>query len=167
MLKKLAVLLVLLGVAFALMMLTTRHTSFAVVDSLAVARPPEVVWAVLTEIEQWPQWWPGVQEARIAPAWQAGATMEILLKGNPDRSPATLETVAPGRQLAWRRPGVLGSIVRTTLGLEPQAEGTRVVLESAIVGPQAFLARFTGEEEFSRYHRQVLLSLQQQSAGRP
>jgi hypothetical protein len=34
-----------------------------------------------------------------------------------------------------------------------------VTLESSIRGPQAFLARFTGDEEFGKYHHRVLAAL--------
>ena len=118
------------------------YYAFAVADSLAVAYPPGAVWTVLTGVEQWPQWWPGVQGAKVDPALQVGATLTLLLAGNADRSPATVEAVTPARHLVWRRPGVLGSTVRTTLRLEPQGGGALVALESAIVGPQALLASY-------------------------
>lgn len=159
MLKKVVVLLAALGGAFAIMMLTTRGTSFAVGTSLAVDQAPAAVWTALTAVEQWPRWWPGMEEAKVSPGWQPGAALTVVLKGNAEKSPATVEVVTAGRELAWRRPGVLGSTTRTTVKLDPAADGTLVSLESSIVGPQAFLAKFTGREEFVRYNRMVLEGL--------
>jgi hypothetical protein len=43
--------------------------------------------------------------------------------------------------------------------LEAATDGTRISLKSFIKGPQAFLAGFTGKEEFARYHEAVLVAL--------
>lgn len=158
MLKKLAVIFVLLGVGFVIMMLTTRNSSFAVSHDRTIARPSADVWRVLTDVDRWPQWWPGVQTARLS-AWQSGEELELVFKGNPGADPARVEFFLEGKTLAWSRKGVLGSRTGTEIALETVSGGCRVSIVDTIYGPQAFLARFTGEEAFSKYHNLLLENL--------
>ncbi len=159
MLKKITVLAVLLVLAFGVMMLTTRSSSFVVVNSLGIGHPSEKIWLVLTNVEDWPRWWPGVQEARLPQGWQKGALFHLILKGTPEKDQARIVAVEPNKELVWARSGVLGSSSRTSLRLVRMSGGTEVFLESSITGPQAFLARITGKDEFGRYHDKVLEAL--------
>lgn len=159
MLKKVAVLAVFLGMAFGIMMLSTSEKTFEVENSLAIGRPASEIWPVLTDVERWQTWWPGMQKARLQPGWKEGAPLELILKGTPEKKAARVETVTAEKELTWVRCGVLKSVTRTSLRLEPVAGGTRVSLKSFIQGPQAFLAGFTGKEEFARYHEAVLAGL--------
>ncbi len=156
MLKKLVVLLLALGIAFGVMMATTRSSTFDVSDSLNIGQTPETIWQALTAVEQWPGWWPGVQEARLEPGLQQGAALHLILKGTPERQPAHVAGVVAPHRFAWSRPGVLGSSTMTEVRIEPTGGGALVSISSRILGPQAFMARFTGKEEFSKYHRLVL-----------
>jgi hypothetical protein len=47
----------------------------------------------------------------------------------------------------------------TTLRIEARTSGTLVAITTAVRGPPAFLARFTGREAFADYHQRVLASL--------
>ncbi len=158
MLKKLAVILVLLGVGFVIMMLTTRNTTMAVRHDQTIARPAAEVWKVLIDVEGWSQWWPGVKAARLS-QWQDQAELELVFKGNPGAEPARVGRVVEGETLSWERKGVLGSMTGTELTLEAISGGCRVTIVDTIYGPQAFLARFTGEEAFSKYHQLFLKNL--------
>lgn len=168
MLKKVAVLTGLLVMAFGVMMMTAGDRTFEVQNAVTINRPAVEIWPVLTEVEKWPAWWPGVQEARLSPGWRRGASLHLALKGTPEKKPATVDMVVDEREITWERPGILGSVTRTSVFLEPAPDGTRIKLMSFIEGPQAFLAAFTGREEFARYHEAVLGSLKarlQQSEG--
>jgi uncharacterized protein YndB with AHSA1/START domain len=160
MLKKATILAVFLAAAFAVMMLANREKEFSVGNSCLVDQPAGDLWQVLTAVELWPRWWPGMQKSSLSPSLRKGATLELVLRGNPQTTPARIESVVPERELAWSRGGVLGSLSRTTLSLKPVPGGTQVAIESRIHGPQAFLAGFTGREEFSRYHERVLAGLE-------
>jgi uncharacterized protein YndB with AHSA1/START domain len=159
MLKKVAVLAGILVVAFGAVMVTADDRTFEVKNALIIDRPSAELWPVLTDVEKWPEWWPGVQEARLAQGWRRGARLDLVLKGTPEKEPARIERVVPEREIVWERPGILGSLTRTSVLLEPVPGGTRISLMSFIEGPQALLADFTGKEEFARYHEAVLASL--------
>ena len=158
MIKKLAVMLVLLGVGFVIMMLTTRNSSFSVSHDQTIARPSAEVWNVLTDVDRWSQWWPGVKTASL-PVWQGGAVLELVFKGNPGADPARVERVVDGANIAWSRKGVLGSMTGTEVKVETASGGCRVIIVETIFGPQAFLARFTGEDAFTKYHNLLLNNL--------
>lgn len=162
MLKKMAVLAAILGIAFVVMMLTTRSTTFTGSHTETFEQPASRVWQVLTEVDRWSSWWPGMQEARISPALEEGAELTLILKGTPEKSPATVESLTPGRKMAWVRSGILGSTTRTTWQLEEQEGRALVTLETFIRGPQAFLANFTGKKQFAAYHEQAVSALRQQ-----
>ncbi len=167
MLKKMLILVTLLVVAFAVMMLTTRSTTFTVGNTLAIEQPAPFIWQALVAVERWPSWWPGMEASALAPGWQEGAVLNLTLKGTPETSAARVVSVLPETELAWEREGVLGSVTATTLRLEPVSGAVLVTLESTIRGPQAFLARFTGEEQFGKYHQRVLAALSVHLKERP
>ena len=155
MLKKLAVLLTLVLIAFGVMMATTGQSFFSVEDSIIIETPLEQTWDFLAAVSAWPQWWPGVEAARVVPGLRAGARFELILRGVA-APPPTIESLVRHKQLSWIRDGVLGSSTRTGLRLSAHQHGTEVTLSSTIRGPQAFLARLTGRQNFESYHRQVL-----------
>ena len=159
MLKKLAVLALVLGTAFAVLLLTARESTFCAEESLAIARPSEVIWEALSAVDQWPRWWPGMEHASLAGEMEEGAVIELSLKGNPHQEPALLVTFIPQREMAWERSGILGSFSRTRLRLLPGEGGTVVTLESRIHGPQAVFARYAGRKDFDNYHESVLTAL--------
>jgi uncharacterized protein YndB with AHSA1/START domain len=158
-LRKTAVLALVLIAGFGLLMLAGRKATFVVETSGGVGRSVPLVWQTLTEVETWPKWWPGVRRAALPFGWRKGAALDLILAGNPDREPARVVAVVPGWELSWARPGALASQTRTTLRLESARGGSRVTVASFIVGPQAFLARFTGRDAFVRYHRSIILHL--------
>jgi hypothetical protein len=162
MLKKVAVLAAILLIAFTVMLPATRSSRFAVETAVQISQPAAAVWGVLAAVPQWPAWWPGVAAARLSPGWQEGAALELVLQGNPERSPARITAFEPLQEMAWTRGGVLGSTTRTRVRLQPDAGGTLVRMESSIRGPQAFFARLTGRGEFEKYHQAVLAGLQRQ-----
>ncbi len=160
MFKKLLILLIVLGVFFAALMVTTGQSRFEISDNLWLATPSDQVWKAITAIEQWPHWWPGVESAGVTPDVQAGARLSMQLRGNPTKAPATIESVVPERQLSWQRESILGSTAATKIILQSTTGRTQVTLVTSIRGPQAVLARFTGEQEFARYHQRVLEALE-------
>ncbi len=159
MLKKIVMVLTVILAAFGLLLATTGQSEFSVADSAVVAATPARAWPLLAGIAAWPQWWPGMVATQLTPALQPGARLDIVLQGDAERRPATVEAVVPERKLSWVRDGVLGSTTRTALLLAAVPTGTRVTLQSTIRGPQSFLARLTSRDQFSAYHRQVLEEL--------
>lgn len=161
MLKKLGVLLILLGLALGGLLLTSADSRFVAEASLAMPYPPAAVYARLAAVGEWPRWWPGVEAASLAPGWQPGAELQITLKGDPEQEPAVVDETSPDAALSWQRPGVLGSRTRTRFALQPAGEATLVQLRSEIHGPQAVLARWTARGDFIRYQELVLSQLKQ------
>lgn len=159
MLKKLGVLIVILGLALGGLLLGSGQSRFAAESSLLLPYPVALVWARLTAVGQWSGWWPGVTAASLAPGWQPGAELCIALQGDPEQAPAVVDGVATETELSWKRPGVLGSQTRTCIELQPGDAGTLVRLRSEIQGPQAVLARWTAQEDFHRYQELVLAKL--------
>lgn len=159
MLKKVVVLLLLLGLAFALMLLTTGGSRFVVRSSRVLPAPPQQVWQHLAAVPDWPRWWPGLTRVRLDDGLSAGSMLQLQLRGQPRVTRARLSVVGAPDELGWESPGVFGSHAGTRFLLEAQAAGCRLTVENYIHGPQAFLARFTGREAFSRYQRKLLENL--------
>lgn len=119
------------------------------------------VWQRLAIVEDWPRWWPGVEVARIQGPLKAGSQIDLLMRGRPETNPALLIRVVAQQELTWEREGVFGSRAGTRFVLEDAEGGCRVRVENYIRGPQAFLARMTGQEAFAQYQQKLLANLQQ------
>ncbi len=163
MLKKAVILILVLITVFGVMLLTTRSSTFVVQNSQLVDQDLVRVWQVLADVEHWPEWWPGVEMARLGTIWAEGEQLSLVLKGNPVDGPAQIEHYRVGMELAFSREGVLGSRAGTSLRLEPQPGAVLVTVESVVLGPQAFLAGFTGREAFVAYHQRLLAGLSERA----
>ena len=167
MLKKVSILLVLLGCGFILWLLLGMDSHFEQQYSQRIDHSAETVWQQLTSIEQWPQWWPGMEEARLLGSLQVGGQLSIKLDGMPE-VPVDLIAAEPNRQLAWQQEGLFGSLAETRIELVVQADATEVTIAHRISGLQARLAEFSSREGFEQYQQLFLLALERQlqkSAG--
>lgn len=156
MLKKVAVLLMMVGIAFVGLKISATKVRFDVQNCMDLKGTPGEFWQVLTDAEGWKHWWPGVLEARIEPGWQQGAQLNVSLIGESQAQPATVTAVVPMMTLAWEKPGLMGSTLGTQLELGSSSAGSSLCFSTRVVGPQAVLAGVTGRDEFEQYHKKVL-----------
>ena len=166
MLKKAAIVVLLLALACGGFLFFTRESRLEVTTSREVSFPPAKVWREVAEVWAWPRWWPGLETAEVNAQLVPGTEIRLGLKGDPERSLAQVLTVVPARELAWSRPGVLGSRTVTRFELRPTPTGTTVVVTSSIFGPQAVFARATGRDAFTGYQQRLLDALAAQLASR-
>ena len=107
-------------------------------NAVEIAAPPERVWAVLADLERWPEWTPSVTSVELlAPGPLAVGTRARV--SQPKLKPAIWEVteVKPGMSFTWvtRQPGLL---VTGLHQLEPIEKGTLATLAvrfSGLLGP--------------------------------
>ncbi|MDO3650350.1 DUF1731 domain-containing protein [Nocardia mangyaensis] len=119
---------------------TTKYTQF-------IALPPESVWRVLGDLEQWPEWNPGVRDVRMHGPVAVGATGDYLPNGKLSArlhgrfgAPFTVTTVDPNRELSIEQPEPAGTL-HLTWRLTPVDGGTELTQELRFTGPSAAAAR--------------------------
>jgi uncharacterized protein YndB with AHSA1/START domain len=106
---------------------------------IEVAAAPELVWAVLTEIEHWPSWNPAVESVSIEGSFEEGS--EFRWKAGPGTITSTIRNVDAPRRTAWTGTsfGIKAIHVHT---LAPRNDGTLVRTEESYAGLVAnFLRR--------------------------
>lgn len=167
MLKKLLVCLGLLGAGVLLLFLFARQAHFERQQQISVAQSLPQVWQVLSDIDGWSRWWPGVERAKLLGPLAVGSQLELKLKGVPEGEAAELFVMQPQNQLGWQRPGVLDSEVSMRLSLAPTVDGTLVQLTLGIDGPQAKLATVSGADKFDKYLTAILKLLEQRLVQGP
>lgn len=84
---------------------------------------PSSLWKVLSQVEQWPEWAPGISSARLDGALLPGAGFRWRANGVPIRS--TFVEVEKGRRLVWVGRG-LGIAVRHEWTIDAVDGGARV-----------------------------------------
>lgn len=121
-------------------------------ETIEIEAPPDQVWAVLADIENWPAWTRSITSAqRLTPGGLApGAEFRI----RQPRLPAvvwTVDDVVPGRSFSWRSssPGIES---RGDHRVELSGDGSRAVLVFAQTGLLVFLSDLV----FARLVRQYV-----------
>ncbi|MFF9884383.1 MULTISPECIES: SRPBCC family protein [Streptomyces] len=96
-----------------------------------VHAPPDTAFALLADVPGWPEWVPGITEARAGPL---ARTYEVLFHGQ--RFEVFMgERVAP-RRLGWSGVGAGVQVYQAWL-LTAVADGTHAVVASVVRGPAA------------------------------
>ncbi|MBB5055819.1 hypothetical protein HDF16_000488 [Granulicella aggregans] len=77
------------------------HESAPIKASVGVVAdaPPDVVWRILTDINDWPRWQPGITKTEAATPLVSGSTFHWTIGGNEVHSKVKL--IEPGRRIAW------------------------------------------------------------------
>ncbi|MEV0541311.1 DUF1731 domain-containing protein [Nocardia salmonicida] len=119
---------------------TTKYTQF-------IGLAPELVWGVLGDLEQWPEWNPGVRSVRMHSPLAVGATGDYLPNGNVSArihrrfaKAFTVTTFEPNRELGIEQPEPAGAM-HLTWRLTPRDGGTEISQELRFTGPSAGAAR--------------------------
>ena len=96
--------------------------------SIEIDAPTEVVWAILSDGERWPEWTPTVTSVKPLGSGPLAVGARVVIR-QPRFPPALWKVVAlePGRSFTWvtRSPGV--SVVARH-GVEASGAGTRATL---------------------------------------
>lgn len=103
--------------------------SINLVITRTIAAPPADVWAVVSDYPRDPEWRTGVSVMDASGPTALGvATHEVLrLLGRTYVNDAVIDSVEPGRRLAWHT--VAGAEVRGSRTVEAADGGCRVTLE--------------------------------------
>ena len=103
--------------------------------------PPERVWAVLTDVEAWPEWTASITSVRRLDKGPLHEGSRVLIR--QPRIPPTLWTVTEledGESFVWTAPGP-GLHTRASHTVTPAGSGSRAVLA---VDPGGVLGRAFG-----------------------
>lgn len=110
-----------------------------VTDRIRIEAPPDVVWAVTTDVKRWPDWTPTVTAAERLDAGplRPGSAARLAQPGQPEAVWTVTELVV-GERFAWtsRRPGLR---LTGTHALRPDGDGTLNELRLDAAGPLAVL----------------------------
>ena len=101
-------------------------------SGITIAASPEIVWDVMSAIEDWPQWNPDVKEARLEGPVAEGFVFRW--KAGPGRITSTLVVVDPPREIGWTGT-TLGVRAEHVWRLEARNGGCAVTTEESWDGP--------------------------------
>lgn len=132
--------------------------------TIDIAAPPDRVWAVMTDVERWPEWTASVSQVALLDnrRLEVGTRARILQPGLPS-AVWTVTVVEPGRFFEWES-AVLG--LRSVGGhrVEPKGvDGALVTLSLKWSGPLAPLIRLFWGKLARRYVEMEALGLKQRS----
>jgi uncharacterized protein YndB with AHSA1/START domain len=123
------------ALAFDLMEIN-RDAPVRVEGEIEIAAATELVWDVLTTIEDWPQWNTDVKSMEVVGPTEPGTTFRW--KAGPGTIKSKIETVERPRFIAWRG-SWLGISVIHVWRLDRSGGGTRVQTQESVEGIPARL----------------------------
>ena len=100
-------------------------------DAIVVDAPPQRVWEVLTDIDRWPKWQPGVSRARLEGSLAPGSS--FLWRANGLRIRSILREVEPPSRVGWEGK-TLGTRALHVWTLDAQGKQTVVQTEESFEG---------------------------------
>lgn len=106
--------------------------------SIQVAASPEVVWDVVANVDQWPDWNPGVSDVSLNGAIAPGTTFSW--KAGRSKITSKFEHVDRPRSVAWSGK-TLGIPAKHVWEMQPADTGTLLRTQESWGGPLAGLLR--------------------------
>jgi carbon monoxide dehydrogenase subunit G len=104
-----------------------------------IAAPPAKVWAVMTDVERWPEWTPSIRSVKRGEsgAFGMGSTATLEVAGAPT-SVWTVTEFGEGQSFTWETT-VRGVTVRAAHVIDTEGDGSRVMLTTVSTGLMARL----------------------------
>lgn len=116
-------------------------------SSVEIDAPPEKVWALVNELEEWPQWIPSIKRIEKLSEGPLGIGSQIRVTAKSIMTVKLLMTITefvPG-QRAVMQGKVLGTKMTRYYTFEPVSQRTRLTAGGEVSGLLAFLVRRGGQ----------------------
>ncbi len=116
-------------------------------SSIEIDAPPEKVWALVNELEEWPQWIPSIKKIEKLSEGALGIGSQIRVTAKSIITVKLLMTITefvPG-QRAVMLGKVLGTEMTRYYTFEPVNQRTRLTAGGEVSGLLAFLVRRGGQ----------------------
>jgi uncharacterized protein YndB with AHSA1/START domain len=99
----------------------------ALVRSFHVDAAPATVWAVLTDVERWPEWTDSITRMYAEPGARLGPGTTVHVE-SPDgrKTEWTVTEFDPQRSLTWEMRPSAGVVVSSGHAIVPEGDGSRV-----------------------------------------
>jgi uncharacterized protein YndB with AHSA1/START domain len=145
-----------------------RQAPLATHKQMFIPAPPEVVWQIQTDIDEWPQWQAGIDEARLEGPLAAGSTFQWKSGGLTVTS--TIQEVEPQRRIGWTGKA-LGTRARHIWTFEGQDGGTLLATEESMEGwlvsvLKLFMPGFL-EDSLDTWLQSLTLEAERRNGGGP
>lgn len=105
-----------------------RDAAITAGGNVEISASPAQVWAIMSDIGDWPSWNPDVREARLEGDLAPGSRFKW--RAGPGRITSVLRSVEPGRELGWTGE-TMGVHAVHVWRLESSPQGTRVTTEES------------------------------------
>jgi carbon monoxide dehydrogenase subunit G len=108
--------------------------------TIEINAPPERVWAVMKDVEHWPEWTESIKSVeRLDPGdFSIGSKAKLKIRRSPNANVWTVTELTPNRSFSWETNsgGVEGIATHT---IEPAGNGSKVTLTVDLSGIVATL----------------------------
>jgi hypothetical protein len=128
--------------------------------TIEISAPPERVWEVMTDIENWPRWNPDIRKTSVKGPLEEGT--EFTWESGPGTISSTLQAVEPEKLLAWTGK-TLGIRAIHIWWLKPVNRGTEVRTEESWEGWPARLFKKSMKRTLEKAIYSGLESLKKES----
>jgi len=104
--------------------------------SINVNTPPERVWAVMMDIERWPEWTESMKSVERLDSGEfgVGSNAKLKIRRSPSANVWTVTALTPNRSFTW---GTNSGGVKAVAShmIEPDGDGSKVTLAIDLSGP--------------------------------
>ena len=116
--------------------------------SIIINAPPENVWSLVYQLDQWHKWMPSIKGIQILSTEPIEKGSELLVRAKISRFTINLHMTVidymPERKVIMKGK-VLGTTLIRFYFIEPIGDTTRVTIGGEVTGPLACLARRSGQ----------------------
>ena len=106
-----------------------------IVRTIQINAPPERVWAVMSDVERWPEWTESMKSVKHLDSGDlgAGSKAKLRIRRSPNATVWTVTELTPNRSFTWEaKSGGVKGVAKHVI--EPDGSGSKVTLTVDLSG---------------------------------